>query len=477
MKKKLEKRLDKIEIIEAVQGRAYKTEENPLVSGVTTDSRTISTGDLYVAIPGERVDGHDFIESALVKGAVLAFSQKKIELFEEKYRHRIVEVDNTIKALADLSRTYLAKFATRKVAVTGSSGKTTTKDMIYYVLNHNFHAQRSEGNHNNEIGLPLTVMNLADETEVAVFEMGMYDLGEIHHLADIVKPEIAVITNIGSCHIERLGSRDNIFKAKMEITDYMTPRHTLVVNGDNDYLGSLRQEEYPFEIIKCGLTKENHLRAYDITCAAGRSYFRLSYSKGELPQYKGEQIQLPAVGDHNIQNALCAIGCGLVLGMTIPQIAQGLLEFRTSELRMEITEKNGVTIINDSYNANPESMMAVLESIRNYGEGRRIAVLGDMLELGDISKVCHQQIGVKVAKDFQLAVFIGQEMKQAVVGAQNAGMNTKSIFHFMNRKEATSKIKQLLISGDIVLLKGSRGMKLDEVADSLIERLLQEDVF
>lgn len=458
------KKIYKKDIERAVQGKSRVEEYNPQIAGVVTDSRKVERDFLYVAIPGERVDGHDFIEEAIAKGAALVFSQ-----CEKDREKEVVLVEDTVQALGDLAKFYLEQFDLLKIAVTGSCGKTTTKDMIYYALCGGWQTHRSEGNHNNEIGLPLSVMQMPSEAEVAIFEMGMYTFGEIDALAKIVRPNIAVITNIGTCHIEHLGTRENIFKAKMEIAGYLEEKDTLIVNGDDEYLKNLISENPLFRLITYGLEDSNDVQAYDIETRGEKSFFRIRLKEGVLSGAEDIVFELPAIGIHNIQNALAAVACGMLSGLSQEVIAKGLRQFRPSAMRMDIREKNGVTFINDAYNASPESMRAVIDSMALYGEGRKIAVLGDMLELGEMSRRQHEQIGRLVAEKFDAAIFVGQQMCYAYQAALVQGMKEKSLFHCLENAKAAEVLRQFLQTGDTVLLKGSRGMHIDEIADQLID--------
>lgn len=458
------KSIDKKDIVRAVNGRNLDVAYNPTICGVVTDSRKVEPGFLYVAIPGERVDGHDFIDEALAKGAVLVFSERTDDM-----RPEVIRVENTVKALGQLAEYYLTLFELPKIAVTGSCGKTTTKDMIYYVLREGFRIHRSEGNHNNEIGLPLSVMELPEEAEAAIFEMGMYTLGEIDHLAHIVRPNIAVITNIGTCHIEHLKTRENIFKAKMEISGYLTPEDVLIVNGEDEYLGTLRAAEKGFRLIRYGMGSDCDVSAEDVCIQEGKTFFRLRLREGIFEQDSKTVFELPAIGDHHVGNALAAITCGLVLGLSQEVMARGLRKFRPSAMRMDIVEKNGITFINDAYNASPESMKAVIESMTLYGDGRKVAVLGDMLELGTVSEEKHREIGRIAAKHFEIVLLIGPQMRYAYEVARAEGMQMDKLFHFEENTSATRELERLLQAGDRVLFKGSRGMHIDEIADALTD--------
>lgn len=361
------------EIVFAAKGEAVNCNECLFVKGVSTDSRKIKMGDLFIPIAGPSFDGHDFIDNAMVAGAALVFSEK--DLHKEKIPY--IKVKSTKDALIDLASYYRSRFNIPAVAITGSSGKTTTKEMIAAVLSQSFNVLKNEGNYNNTIGLPLTIFKLNKNHEICVLEMGMNNFGEIKSLSSIVKPSIAVITNIGTAHIEYLGCRENILKAKMEVFSFFTSKDIAILNGDDDMLTNIKDSS--FNIIKTGLNNENHIYASDL--------LQIEDKGMEFSVHIGENIQrfyVPIVGVHNVYNALCAIAVGLSMGVSIDKIKQGLSNFVNASMRMEtITLYNGIKIINDAYNANPESMAAAIKVLRSIKcKSRKVLVLGDMLELG-----------------------------------------------------------------------------------------------
>lgn len=451
------KKISKLEIMEFIDGKNNYKDYNPFISNVVTDSRMVKKGSLYVALEGENFDGHDFIEEAIKKGAFLVISQKN------KSGKEIINVEDTYKALGKLSQAYLKCFNIKKVGITGSSGKTTTKDMVYHALSSKFKSHRTIGNFNNHIGLPLTVLSLEEDDEVGVFEMGMSELLEIDYLANLVRPNFGIITNIGTSHIENLKTRENIFKAKMEICNYMTEKDILIVNGDDEFLSKLNKKDFEFRIIKFGFGKSNDIIAYDYSSDSKNSIFKVKAEKREFI------VEIPAIGRHNVLNCLAAIAISIELNLSNQEIQKGLKSFKPSKLRIDIREVNGAKLINDSYNANPESMKAVIESLNDYGLGRKVAILGDMLELGDLSRTKHEEIGEIAIKNCDICIFIGTEMKFASDFASKYKKSDKSIYHFIDRNIAMNQIKGIINYGDIVLIKGSRGMKLDEIAEFLLE--------
>ena len=450
-------KLTKNQILSWTGGENNFKDYNPEINNVVTDSRKIQENDCYIAIKGENFDGNDFIEQAINNKASVILSNR------QSSHKEVITVEDTVIALGNIAKNYLMQFDIKKLAVTGSSGKTTTKDMLYYVFNEHFSTHRTDGNYNNEIGLPLTALNIDKGYEAAIFEMGMSALGEIDYLAQLVRPNIAIITNIGSCHIEILKSQENIFKAKMEISNYLNNDDYLIVNGDDKYLTSLSENEYKFNLIKYGFSGECQLRASDYKAVDGQSEFWVT------GMGINRSFTLPAIGLHNVSNALSAIAAGLIYKIPTEKIQAGLMKFQPSKLRMQILEKNNIKYINDSYNANPESMEAVITSFESYARGRRIAVLGDMLELGEFSVAAHERIGRLASEKFDLVFFIGSQMKHAFDNFSTDENTDKRKYHFIDNNIAIEEIKRIIKYGDTILLKGSRGMKLDEIFSALTD--------
>lgn len=424
------------------------------INDVSTDSRKIKDGDLYIAIKGENNDGNDYINMAVQNGAKLVLTSVRTDL------KQALIVDDTVKALGDIARGYIEEFDIKKLAVTGSSGKTTTKDMLYYIFSKAMPVIATRGNFNNEIGLPLTAFRLDADQRAAIFEMGMSSLGEIEYLCSIVKPQIGIITNIGSCHIEHLKTRENIFKAKMEIASYFGEDNILIVNGDDEYLSKLKPEDHPYRIIKCGFSETNDIIISNYHIKDEMTVFTVSGMDID------REFVIPAIGRHNAINASLCIAAAACSRISCEDIAKGLLDFMPSQLRMDIQKKNGITIINDSYNANPESMKAVISSIGDYAAQRRIAVLADMLELGDISDISHRQVIKAALEEFDIVIGVGSNMIEASRFINSKG-SVQNLFVFDDNDMALTKIKSIMKYGDTVLIKGSRGMKLDQVAQKL----------
>lgn len=450
------------EIASASKGTLMNSEAGLVVGGVSIDSRRINPGDMFIALKGESFDGHDFINIAVENGAAVVVTYKQPAECSVPY----ILVEDTMKALQDIARYYRKKFQIPFVAVTGSSGKTTTKDMIASVLSQRFNVLKTEGNFNNAIGLPLTLLKLQYDHEIAVLEMGMNSPGEISLLSDIVRQDVGVISNVGTAHIEKLGSRENILKAKLEIFHYFDRNNTAVINGDNDMLAGFHAGKYP--VVRYGLKDSNDLYAFDIKEKGEEG---IDFSVNMEGAAESFTVLLP--GMHNVYNALSAIAVARLFGMEAGEIRRGLTNFKPSKMRMDIINtRNGVKIINDAYNANPESMRAAINVLQGLkGSGKSISITGDMLELGEVSEKEHYGIGAYAAeKGVDMVVAVGNFSGSVKRGAEEAGMDSKHIYAFPLKEDAALFLEKILKPGDVVLVKGSRVMKMEYIVDLLRER-------
>ncbi len=456
------------QIIEATKGQLLTNSSINLdaeINGVSTDTRTIKKGELFIPLVGEMFDGHYFVDEAIEKGASAVLIHREDakflpELFSEV---AVVKVADTLRALQDLASFQRNRFNIPVVAVTGSNGKTTTKDMIALVLSEKFKVLKTQGNLNNEIGLPLTLLGLEDSHEVAVVEMGMNHLGEIHRLAEIARPNIGVITNIGVSHIQNLGTRENILKAKMEIFDFFTSEDKAILNGDDEFLSKIANE-LPYQIKYYGTSDIASIKAQDIKLLGEQG---ISYNlniEGEI-----HPMEIPIPGKHNVYNSLAAAAVGSIMGIAMADIAKSLKSYRPGNMRLNIfTTDSNIKVIDDVYNASPDSMKASIEVLKDLGQGRKIAILGDMLELGDYSQKGHTEVGEVVAhKGIDILITVGQESKFIGTGASSCGMDNRNIIHLESNKDVIEYLDTLIEQGDRILVKGSRGMKMEEIVEYL----------
>lgn len=447
-------------------GKAYAGAEtceasgDMIITGISTDSRKIQPGDLFIPLIGENFDGHDYITTAFENGAAAALSQKPVADFPDR---TVISVGNTLKALQAIAACYRSKFSIPFTGITGSVGKTSTKEMVACALGTRYNVLKNEGNLNNEIGVPLTVFRLDESHEAAVVEMGMSGFGEISALTSIVKPRVAIITNIGISHIEKLGSRQNILKAKLEILEGLEPGGLLIVNGDDSLLSGVK-DLLKVRTVSYGLNEGVDYQAVNIRSRGiGGIDFDIRVTTGEYT------VHVPAPGIHNVYNALAAIAAGLELSVPIKDIIDGIAQFRTGRMRMDIIVNHGLTVINDAYNASPQSVKAALDVLDELECSRRIAVLGDMLELGEWSVQAHMQTGTDAAAcRLDYIVTVGADAAHIAKGAVAAGFPADRAMSFSTNGEALEFLEQILKHGDAVLVKGSRGMKMEEIVQRLV---------
>ena len=453
------------DIITVCDGKLICGNEEQVCENFSKDTRQINEGDVYVGIKGEKFDGSLFYEEALKQGAKVCLLEE-IELQEEIYQNyqdvTIITVKDTLKALQKLASYKRSLYDIPVIAITGSVGKTSTKDMIASVIMQSYHVLKTQGNYNNQIGLPLTILGLKDHTALVV-EMGMSEAGEISKLTNIAKPNICVITNVGTAHIGNLGSRENILKAKLEILEGLSKDGTLVINNDNDLLHKWNMENNTYQVIDFGIENQSKVMAKDINLKEYESNF--------LTNINGETVEVtvPVSGVHFVYNALCAICVGETLHISKEHILKGIKEFELSKNRMEIIEnKDGVTIINDCYNANFDSMKASIESLCRMNAKQKIAVLGDMLELGEYSKDLHEKVGTEVAKNkIDLLITVGKEAKNIAKQAIMEGMNQDKIYQLETIEEAIRIIKEQSQKGDAILVKASNGMNFKRIVEAI----------
>lgn len=446
------------EIIKATSGTLLCGEGKGEIKGISTNSREIGEGELFIPLTGDKFDGHEFIRAAFDLGASATLCQRDVEPCLGK---TIIKVADTRKALGDIARFYKAKYNVPTIAVTGSVGKTTTKDMIASVIGMKYNTLKTLVNYNNDIGLPWTVFRLEKEHEAAVLEMGMNHFGEIDYLASIGMPDVAVITNIGESHIENLGSREGIFKAKMEITNRFTKDNTLIVNGDDDFLPKAKSMG-EYKTVMYGIENpDNDVYAKDIENKGLDGITFTVVCEGK--EYKA-RVNVPGI--HNVYNALAAVCCGRAFNVDMADILKGIESFDLTPQRLQVERHKGIIIINDCYNASPDSIKAALGVLRDTEAKRKIAVLGDVLEMGDFAEDAHYKLG-KSVKDSGADVLItaGENMKHLCRGAKDEGV--EEIHAFDKTLEVVNFVKDFVTEGDAVLIKASHGMRFGEIYDAL----------
>ena len=427
------------------------------ISKISTDSREIDENTLFIALVGERFDAHDFVDDVLKKGAKAVVCSKNVGNDE-----RIIYVEDTGKALLQIAHGYRKMFNIPFIGLTGSVGKTTSKGMIYSVVKKGFDTHKTAGNLNNEIGVPKTLFALEEHHQAAVIEMGMNHFDEISRLSLTVEPSIAVITNVGTAHIENLGSREGILKAKLEILDGMKKGSTLIINGDNDMLATVENADY--NILRFGIESDNlYMRAENIKSDESGSTFTAICGDEKA------EVFVPSVGIHNVYNALCAMCVGKELGFTLEKAAQGVADFEPEGMRQKITEINGITFIEDCYNANPDSMKASLEALKTLKKKRSFAVLGDMLELGDFSEEAHRTVGeFAVSTGCEYVLTYGENAKLTSDEAKSKGVFAEN---YDDKEKISDFLYENLSTDDVVLFKGSRGMKMEDIFNSLYKKM------
>jgi len=454
------------ELIEVVEGELLAGSIETEFENYRIDSRLIETNEMFIPIVGDRFNGNDFIEKVFELGASVSLisdlSKRPLDIqFENR---ALVYVKDTLVALQRLSAYLLMKAEIPVVAVTGSTGKTSTKEMIASILGQNYNVLKNEGNFNNHIGLPLTLLRLTDEHEIAVLEMGMSGFGEIQRLAAITQPKIGVITNIGESHIERLGSQEGIYKAKMEIASFMKKDNLLIVNGDDPFLKE-KPEKISYHRFAVGENAKADLRLKSYELTQTGSTFKILYDGQPL------QFELNIPGYHSIQNAMLAIGVGLQIGLTLKEVKEGIKSFEGCGSRLHVLDlKPELKLIDDAYNASPDSMKAALSVLSHYDEWYKVAVLGDMLEMGEFGQEAHERVG-NMAMDSEVdeLLLVGPMMKHAKVGALKAGGNEEQIKHFENREELNTYLTHWKKDKTILLVKGSLGMDMKYFIQQLKE--------
>ena len=456
------------DILTVTKGELIIGNEKLECENFSRDTRNIQKGDTYIAIKGENFDGNIFWKDAFKNGADcvivqdIEFSNEDLKEFDNK---TIIKVADTMQALYEIA-SYKRKINNIPVvAITGSVGKTSTKDMVASVVSQKYKTLKTIGNNNNNIGLPFTILRLKDE-EVMVLEMGMNHFGEIHLLSNIAKPNICVITNIGTSHIGNLGSKENILKAKLEILDG-AENPTIIINNDDELLHKWYLENKDSrKIITYGIENKSDIMAKDMILEQEKSTYKCNIDGDEI------DVEVPIAGRHFVLNSLCATTVGITLNIDSRKIINGIKNVELTKKRMDIKEINGIKVINDAYNASPEAMKASLNYLSSFKNNRKIAVLGDMFELGEYAEKLHRLVGEEVYKNnIDILVCAGENAKLIADEALKNGMKKENIYYFENKDEILDVLKNETKTGDIVLFKASNGMKFYELADKFIDML------
>lgn len=438
--------------IAASCGGKYVGEEalkNTAITSVERDSRAVKDGSLFLAIKGERVDGHDFIEKCYDSGAVCAICEKAPENPKKPY----ILVDSTLNAVKDIAKAYREKFDIPVVGVSGSVGKTSTKEMLYAVLSQRFKTHKTQGNLNNELGVPLTILSMPEDTEAAVIEMGISSFGEMTRLSRVAQPTICVLTIIGCCHLENLGDRDGVMKAKTEMFKYARDGAEFILNGDDDKLSTITDVNGKKPIF-FGIDSKNDYYAEDIeNNGEGGVSCKLCFDGTKL------DVTIPAIGTYMVSNALAAAAAGKLLGLSDEQIKNGVEAYKTVGSRANVINNGKIRIIDDCYNANPTSVKASLETLKNF-RGRTVAVLGDMKELGTDELQLHFDTGA-YAKQIGIDVVLcaGPLAKSLANGADGKWYETK--------EELIKALPEIIKEGDTVLVKASHSMQFEKIVEFL----------
>lgn len=428
------------------------------VTAITTDSRKVEEGCLFVPIVGERVDAHKFIPQVMEQGALAVLSERELGQTDFPY----IQIESSLQAVKDMAEFYLQQLQIPVVGVTGSVGKTSTKEAIAAVLSQKFRTLKTQGNFNNELGLPLTVFNLRDEHEIAVLEMGISDFGEMHRLAKIARPDTCVITNIGLCHLEFLKSRDGILKAKTEIFDFLREDGHIVLNGDDDKLATI-EEVKGIKPVFFGLDSHHEIWADEVQ-PQGLRGISCRIHMGE----KSFGVLIPVPGQHMVYNALAAAAVGGIYGLSPEEIQNGIQSLQPVSGRFHIINTDRYTIIDDCYNANPVSMKASLDVLAD-ALGRKVAILGDMGELGTDQADMHREVGVYAAsRNIDVLLCVG-ELSAYLAEAAQLTAPAREIRHFQSKEELLQDIPHILEKGDNILVKASHFMEFGKILEALQE--------
>jgi len=452
-------------------------ESRTIITEAVVDSRKTIPGSLFVAMPGEKVNGHQFISSAFEKGAQLALIQENVPAdyrvldIRENFHGApfvlpdlpfCIRVNNSLEALQSIARFWRSKLTINVVGITGSVGKSSTKELVADVLSHRFRTYKNPGNYNNEIGLPLTILNIGDGYDQIILEMGFYYPGEITFLCDIAKPNIGIVTNIGTVHAERAGSREVIAEGKSELVKSLpgTPQGTAILNYDDSFVRQMANKTEA-DVIFYGLDPKADIWADEIRGMGLKGIqFRMHFQGNSV------KLQVPILGRHSVQTILCASAAGFVSGMSMDEVSEALIRSNTQLRMVAVQSDSGALILDDTYNATPESMLAALDLL-NEIKGQKIAVLGDMLELGQYEQDGHERVGRRAAEVVNYLIAVGPRSKTIAETAKQQGLPPTAVTWVENTTQALDLLRYNLKSGDVVLIKGSHGLRMDRISAEL----------
>ena len=453
------------ELVTASRGVQMLGGLDAAIEGIVIDSRKANKDNAFVAIIGENLDGHKFIQSAYDNGCrTFIVSDRNVVLLTREEVINVIRVEDTQLAMGYIGTYYKEKFNIPYIGVTGSVGKTTTRDMVYAALTGKFNAHKNVGNLNNHLGVPLTLFDLKSEHECAVLEMGMSHFGEIEYLVDMVHPEIAVISNVGLSHVENLGSQEGVLKAKLEITKNFTKDSLLVINGDDEMLSSLKGKDLNYRLKTFGFNQDNDLYCKDYTLSREKISFVCEINGAD------ERFEVPTIGEHNILNAMSAILVSLELGLTLDEIRAGLNNYVATGMRLDITETDKYTVINDCYNASPTSMKSSLKVLAGFDGLRKVAILGDIFEMGDMAEIGHREVGKAAVDCADVLITVGKDSAYISNEAYLNGFDAKCIYHFEDKAILINALDGILKKDDVILIKASRGMKLEDIVNNILDK-------
>lgn len=440
------------EIVKAVNGEILVQNNEGNFNKVSTDTRKIEENNLFIALKGDNFNGNNYATSAAEKGAsIIIIDEMNFKIEDLNNKGTVIKVEDTKIALGDLARYYRNKLGIKVVGITGSTGKTSTKDLVAAFLSGKYRVFKTKGNFNNEIGLPLMIFELSNDYDIAVLEMGTSNFGEINRLASIARPDVSAITNIGVAHIEYLKTRENILKEKMSITDFFKKENSLILNCENDMLKTVKKSD-KFNIKKVGYDESYDVYAKKLDLTQETTSF-----EAVTKENGSQRFTLNMIGEHNVLNALIGIQIAKEFGLTFDEMEKGLKNFEATSMRLEFIKKDKLTIINDSYNANPDSMKAALDVLKNYSGKRKIAVLGTMGELGSYAKKAHKEVGEFAKERADILITTG-EFKEYY--KEGFGNNT---IIFENKQELLGGLSKIIKEEDTILIKASRSAKFEEI--------------